>query len=75
MASLARHGVMIVGQTGSGKSVTWRMLKKTLTRLHKEKKGSEYQIVRVSPIMKLDDPHCIPNGLNLSHFFSTGLPH
>ena len=38
---------MIVGQTGSGKSVTWKMLKKTLTRLHKEKKGLQYQIVRV----------------------------
>ena len=38
---------MIVGQTGSGKSVTWKMLKKTLTQLHKEKKGSQYQIVRV----------------------------
>jgi dynein heavy chain len=37
----SRHGVMIVGQTGSGKSVTWKMLKKTLTRLHKEKKGSQ----------------------------------
>ena len=46
-SSLCRHGVMIVGQTGSGKSVTWKMLKKTLTRLHKEKKGSQYQIVRV----------------------------
>ena len=38
---------MIVGQTGSGKTVTWKMLKKTLTRLHKERKGSGYQIVRV----------------------------
>ena len=38
---------MIVGQTGSGKSVTWKMLKKTLTRLHKERKGLGYQIVRV----------------------------
>lgn len=42
-----RHGVMIVGQTGSGKSVTWKMLKRTLTRLHKEKKGPQYQVVRV----------------------------
>jgi dynein heavy chain len=41
---------MIVGQTGSGKSVTWKMLKKTLTRLHKERKGSDYQIVRDYPI-------------------------
>ena len=40
-SSLCRHGVMIVGQTGSGKSVTWKMLKKTLTSLHKEKKGSQ----------------------------------
>ena len=41
---------MIVGQTGSGKSVTWKMLRKTLTRLHKERKGAGYQIVRVSKL-------------------------
>ena len=50
---------MIVGQTGSGKSVTWKMLQKTLTRLHKERKGSEYQIVKVSVIAKLDDQFVI----------------
>ena len=43
----SRHAVMIVGQTGSGKSVTWRTLRNTLTRLSKENKDSQYQIVRV----------------------------
>jgi len=37
---------MIVGQSGSGKSVTWKMLRNTLTRLNKEKKGP-YQSVKV----------------------------
>ena len=43
----SRHAVMIVGQTGSGKSVTWNMLRNTLTRLKKENKGSQYNIVKV----------------------------
>ena len=44
--SCCRHAVMIVGQSGSGKSVTWKMLRNTLTRLNKEKKGP-YQSVKV----------------------------
>ena len=43
----SRHSVMIVGLTGSGKSVTWKMLRNTLTRLKKESKGSQYQAVKV----------------------------
>ena len=43
----SRHSVMIVGQTGSGKSVTWNMLRNTLTRLKKENRGAQYQIVKV----------------------------
>lgn len=43
----SRHSVMIVGATGSGKSVTWKMLRNTLSRLKKENKTSSYQIVRV----------------------------
>ena len=43
----SRHSVMIVGQTGSGKSVTWNMLRNTLTRLKKENRGAQYQVVRV----------------------------
>jgi dynein heavy chain len=31
----SRHGVMIVGETGSGKSVAWKLLQATLTRLAK----------------------------------------
>lgn len=43
----SRHAVMIVGHTGSGKSVTWNMLRNTLTRLKKENKGPQYNIVKV----------------------------
>lgn len=43
----SRHSVMIVGATGSGKSVTWKMLRNTLSRLKKEQKGSSYQLVKV----------------------------
>ena len=45
----SRHGVMIVGLSGSGKSVTWKMLRNTLTRLKKENKG-QYQAVKDFPI-------------------------
>lgn len=44
----SRHSVMIIGETGSGKSVTWQTLKNALTRLAKENKdSSSYQIIRV----------------------------
>ena len=43
----SRHSVMIVGLSGSGKSVTWKMLRNTLTRLRKENKGTQYQAVKV----------------------------
>ena len=48
----SRHAVMIVGQTGSGKSVMWQMLKNTLTQLKKTNKGSpgQYNIVKDYPI-------------------------
>ena len=38
---------MIVGETGSGKSVMWKILRNTLTRLKKENRGPQYQIVKV----------------------------
>ena len=43
----SRHSVMIVGLSGSGKSVSWKMLRNTLTRLRKENKESQYQAVKV----------------------------
>ncbi len=43
----SRHSVMIVGLSGSGKSVTWKMLRNTLTRLRKENRGAQYQAVKV----------------------------
>ncbi len=43
----SRHSVMIVGLSGSGKSVTWKMLQNTLSNLKKGNKGPQYQIVRV----------------------------
>ena len=47
----SRHSVMIVGLSGSGKSVSWKMLRNTLTRLRKENKGSQYQAVKVKLII------------------------
>ena len=46
----SRHSTMIVGQSGSGKSVTWRILRNVLTRLKKELKDSPYQAVKDYPI-------------------------
>ena len=43
----SRHAVMIVGLSGSGKSITWKMLRNTLTRLRKENRGAQYQAVKV----------------------------
>lgn len=43
----SRHSVMIVGLSGSGKSVTWKMLQNTLSNLKKNNKGPQYQLVRV----------------------------
>ena len=43
----SRHAVMIVGLSGSGKSVTWKMLRNSLSRLSKENMGAQYQAVKV----------------------------
>lgn len=43
----SRHSVMIVGKTGSGKTVTWRILQSTLSRMKKEGDNS-FNYVRVS---------------------------
>eukprot|EP00762_Andalucia_godoyi_P004499 ANDGO_05184.mRNA.1 Dynein-1-beta heavy chain len=40
-----RHGVMVVGQTGSGKSSSWTILSKALTRLKKDS-VADYQAVK-----------------------------
>ncbi|XP_071951094.1 dynein axonemal heavy chain 2-like isoform X2 [Antedon mediterranea] len=45
----SRHSVMIVGKTGSGKTVTWKMLQSVLSRLKKEGDDS-YNIVKEYPI-------------------------
>ena len=42
----SRHSVMIVGQTLSGKTVSWRVLMAVMTRLAKEG-DQNYQIVKV----------------------------
>ena len=49
----SRHSVMIVGLSGSGKSVSWKMLRNTLTRLRKENKGAQYQAVKVQNRMNV----------------------
>lgn len=43
-----RHSVMIVGATGSGKSVAWRTLQRVLSKLNKQ--GQAYPAVRDFPI-------------------------
>ncbi|XP_075307002.1 dynein axonemal heavy chain 2 [Odontesthes bonariensis] len=45
----SRHSSMLVGKTGSAKSVTWRTLQKTLTALH-HKKEPGFQLVQVYPL-------------------------
>ncbi|XP_078526452.1 dynein axonemal heavy chain 2 isoform X1 [Lissotriton helveticus] len=45
----SRHSTMIVGKTGSGKTVTWRTLQAVLTSLHKGGDTS-YNIVREYPL-------------------------
>ena len=51
---VARHGNMIVGKTGSGKSTAWRMLQQSLTALHKQHPNQElYAKVHVDVINPL----------------------
>jgi dynein heavy chain len=46
---ITRHGVMIVGETGSAKSTVWKLLQLTLTRLSKVN-PEKYNIVKTYPI-------------------------
>ena len=57
----SRHSVMIVGKTGSGKTVTWRILQSTLSRMKKEGDNS-FNYVRVSGPPK-------PFSFNFFHVF------
>lgn len=43
-----RHGVMVVGRTGSGKTVTWRTLAGALKRLKEAEVAGPYEQVKVS---------------------------
>lgn len=45
----SRHSVMIVGQTQSGKTVSWRILQAAMTRLNKDNPDI-YQIVKDFPL-------------------------
>ncbi|XP_021360073.1 dynein heavy chain 2, axonemal-like isoform X4 [Mizuhopecten yessoensis] len=45
----SRHSVMIVGSTQAGKTVAWRILQGTMSRLNKEK-DSGFQVVKEYPI-------------------------
>lgn len=42
----SRHSVMIVGKTGSAKTVTWQILQSTLSRMKKEGDDS-FNLVKV----------------------------
>lgn len=46
----SRHSSMLVGKTGSGKSVTWRILQKALTALH-QGGDKNYNIVQVGSVV------------------------
>lgn len=51
---VARHGNMIVGKTGSGKSVAWQTLQRVLGKLHGSQPEDErYQRVHVHTINPL----------------------
>ncbi|KAM3857822.1 dynein axonemal heavy chain 2 [Diretmus argenteus] len=45
----SRHSTMIVGKTGTGKTVTWRTLQRTLTALHRNGEPG-FQLVREYPL-------------------------
>ena len=45
----SRHSTMIVGRTGSGKTVAWKVLQATLSRLKREGDDS-FNLVKVSDI-------------------------
>ncbi|XP_048588102.1 dynein axonemal heavy chain 2 isoform X2 [Nematostella vectensis] len=45
----SRHSTMVVGQTGSGKSVTWRVLQSAMTRLKRDGEPG-FNVVREFPI-------------------------
>ncbi|KAJ3195453.1 Dynein heavy chain 2, axonemal [Irineochytrium annulatum] len=46
---MSRHGVMIVGDTGSGKTSVWKLLQMTLTRLSKSRPDT-YVPVKIYPL-------------------------
>ena len=48
----SRHSVMIVGKTNSGKTVSWKILQATLSRLKKEGDDS-YNLVKVGLVLAL----------------------
>ena len=51
---VARHGNMIVGKTGAGKSEAWKCLTRAMARLKEiEPENENYQRVHVHPINPL----------------------
>ena len=47
----SRHSTMIVGKTGSGKTVTWRILQNALSTMHRNG-VPEFNLIRVRLLSK-----------------------
>ena len=69
--SFSRHSTMLVGQTGSGKSVCWKILQAAMTRLKRDG-DSNFNIVRVSlPYVSLYmlEPLCNEDSVVMNDIF------
>ena len=61
---VARHGNMIVGKTGAGKSVAWQTLQRAMARLRKDGHESEqFQKVRIMTSQR--QQQCMPSACSM----------
>ena len=71
----SRHSIMIVGKTQSGKTVSWRTLQATLSRLNREGDNNFQQVkvglaIGTSWIFSYDWKHWILYANCISHIFA-----